>query len=145
MHTKEEIDAWLKKEGKNRQWLAEQCGVSYGSVNNWMSINRPIPAKALIIIDKLMEQANTPKGIEVDIPKLSITIHIPHQEFVEYSNLATQCGMGVSDFIIYVLRYAGDHHDKIASYIGNYKELNDGVIKKMPRTQDHSPVKRTIA
>lgn len=60
MHTKEEIDQWLKDIGKTRQWLADQCGVKYLVVNNWFSKSRTIPKKALIIIDNLMNHPNLP-------------------------------------------------------------------------------------
>ncbi len=51
--TKNEIVTWLKDHRRDRQWLAKQCGVSVGTVNNWFSTG--FSAAALAAIDKLMK------------------------------------------------------------------------------------------
>ncbi len=56
--TKEEIREWLRENGKNREWLADQCGVHKTTVNNWFS-NRPIPGSSLATIRILMDQKPT--------------------------------------------------------------------------------------
>lgn len=51
---KDSIKKWLKKNNHNRAWLAEQCGVSKRTVDDWLSTSRQIPAKAILVIQKLM-------------------------------------------------------------------------------------------
>lgn len=45
MHSKAEIKSWLKKNGKNRVWLADRLGVSKATVDKYLSTNVPIPGK----------------------------------------------------------------------------------------------------
>lgn len=49
----EEIKEWLSASGHSREWLADQCGVSFTTVNGWLSANRTIPGPALRLIDRL--------------------------------------------------------------------------------------------
>lgn len=58
--TKEEIKIWLKGTGKNRKWLAEKCNVSISAVNSWLSTDRGIPSKSIIIIQNLMRNDSSP-------------------------------------------------------------------------------------
>lgn len=53
---KREIKAWLKTIGKNREWLAEQCGVTKRGLDVWLSTSRPIPKQSGRIIERLMSQ-----------------------------------------------------------------------------------------
>lgn len=68
MHSKSDIKKWLKENGKNCNWLAEQCGVSIHTVYGWMSSRRPIPAKSRVRIEELMSETasslGTVKGVE---------------------------------------------------------------------------------
>lgn len=57
MHSKSDIKKWLKENGKDCNWLAEQCGVSIHTVYGWMSVRRKIPAKSLARIRELMGEA----------------------------------------------------------------------------------------
>ncbi len=50
----ESVKSWLKSAGKDRQWLANQCGVALGTVNNWLSAGRPITGASARIIRDLM-------------------------------------------------------------------------------------------
>lgn len=54
MLTKEDIKKWLKTTGRDRKWLADQCGVSKRQVDNWFSSSTNISARALLIIQQLM-------------------------------------------------------------------------------------------
>ena len=111
MHTKEEIDQWLKDIGKTRQWLADQCGVKYLVVNNWFSKSRTIPKKALIIIDNLMNQPQPADDSQISIADLDINLKVSHDKFLEFNNYAKACGMIIVDWIFYVLEYAGDNKE----------------------------------
>lgn len=57
---KDNVKKWLAREGKTREWLAEQCDVSVRTVNNWLGSERPIPAKAVLVIERLMNFQQTP-------------------------------------------------------------------------------------
>lgn len=52
--TKEDVKKWLKAIGKDRFWLAEQCGTTKRTVDDWLSTGRAIPAKAVLVIQQLM-------------------------------------------------------------------------------------------
>lgn len=53
---KEDVKAWLKAIGKNREWLGLQCGVGKRIVDSWLSTSRRIPGPAGRIISRLMAQ-----------------------------------------------------------------------------------------
>ena len=54
--TKGDVKHWLKAIGKNRDWLAMECGTEKGTVNNWLSPSGPFPASAMLKIQSLMSQ-----------------------------------------------------------------------------------------
>lgn len=83
--TKSEIKTWLKRTGRNREWLGEQCGAKKSTVNNWLSTEIEVPAKALLIIEGLMradaENAPAPAPVEqIDMP-----IRVSVQQFDAYT------------------------------------------------------------
>lgn len=63
MHSKSDIKKWLKVNGKDCKWLAEQCGVSIHTVYGWMSSRRPIPAKSRARIEDLMGVVEPSLGV----------------------------------------------------------------------------------
>lgn len=63
MHSKSDIKKWLKENGKDCDWLAEQCGVSIHTVYGWMSSRRSIPAKSRVRIGELMGEVKQPLGV----------------------------------------------------------------------------------
>lgn len=63
MHSKSDIKKWLKENGKDCNWLAEQCGVSIHTVYGWMSSRRPIPAKSQTHIEYLMGDVEPSLGV----------------------------------------------------------------------------------
>lgn len=63
MHSKSDIKKWLKENGKDCNWLAEQCGVSIHTVYGWMSSRRPIPAKSQAYIEELMGEIEPSLGV----------------------------------------------------------------------------------
>ena len=54
--TKDSIRKWLSEESHSRKWLAEKCGVTQKTLNNWLGSERPVPQKALRMIEKLMRE-----------------------------------------------------------------------------------------
>lgn len=63
MYRKSDIKKWLKENGKDCNWLAEQCGVSIHTVYGWMSVRRKIPAKSLARIRELMGKEEPSLGV----------------------------------------------------------------------------------
>ena len=51
--TKDKIRKWLAAKGRDREWLAQQCGASKGTVDQWFY--RGFSDSALATIDKLMQ------------------------------------------------------------------------------------------
>ena len=62
--TKEEIKAWLKESGHDRDWLGAQLGVSRRTVDNWLSSNIRIPGRKLLAIGQLSSKGREPIGAE---------------------------------------------------------------------------------
>jgi hypothetical protein len=59
---KEQIEKWLSDLGKDRQWLAEQCGTSVRTVESWFS-KRGFTTAALKQIERLhRETTAAPDG-----------------------------------------------------------------------------------
>lgn len=54
--TKGDVKNWLKAIGKDRDWLARECGTEKGTVNNWLSPSGPFPSNAILKIHSLMSQ-----------------------------------------------------------------------------------------
>lgn len=125
MHTKEEIDQWLKEIGKTRQWLADQCGVKYLVVNNWFSKSRTIPKKAMIIIDNLMSQPKPSGDSQVSIPDFDINLKVSPDKFLEFNKYAKSCGMNIVDWIICVLEYVGDNKELLLKRLQEEKDKEE--------------------
>ena len=53
----ERVSEWLELIGKSREWLAEQIGVSVGTVNGWYSpgSKRPIPKPNIKLMEHLIQ------------------------------------------------------------------------------------------
>lgn len=55
--SQEAVTAWLARHQRNREWLAEKCGVSVAAVGHWLNRKgdaRPIPARHVLTIQRLM-------------------------------------------------------------------------------------------
>lgn len=50
---KQNIKAWLKDNGKDYSWLAEVCGVSKNTINNYLA-KKPIPASKIPVIESII-------------------------------------------------------------------------------------------
>lgn len=92
MSTKE-IKSWLSEIGRDRKWLADQCGVSISTVNGWLSANRPIPGPAAKIIERLRHGA---------APELNPELTLA--EFMSAQQRAKSSGLGFGDWIAGLIR-----------------------------------------
>jgi hypothetical protein len=56
--TRDTVNAWLDEHRRDREWLAAQCEVGVAAVGHWLNMKaespRPIPSKAVIVIENLM-------------------------------------------------------------------------------------------
>lgn len=64
--TKKEIKLWLKSIGKDRQWLAQMCGVTKPTVDGWFRLAGVIPDYKLKLIKQKMKSENQ-KDIQIII------------------------------------------------------------------------------
>jgi hypothetical protein len=51
---KDKIKQWLKEKSHDRQWLADQIGVSKRTVDGWLSSNKPMPRKVELLLERLL-------------------------------------------------------------------------------------------
>lgn len=81
---RDQIKNWLRASGKDRFWLAEQCGVEKVSVDGWFSRNN-FPKAQLALIQKLISETQPPpyeiEGKE-NMGKLFITLNPESQDAV---------------------------------------------------------------
>lgn len=92
---KAEIKKWLKDIGKDRDWLAEQCGVTRGGINIWLSSSRPIPRQTGKLIVRLMAQYPAADSIPATPPNAAdnaITLTVDDATFDAWNNAATAEG-----------------------------------------------------
>lgn len=84
---------WLKAKSLSRHWLADKCGVSKGTVDQWFKVThpRPIPEPTQRLISGLMEE-------ERINPKFSL------DEISKMSERASEEGKEIDDWIIEAVR-----------------------------------------
>jgi len=85
--TARDIVLWLKGMGRNRVWLAENCGVQKRTVDNWLSSNRPIPRKALLIVQGMMGAQSDLESIE-EASQQNLVLHFSEAEFESICHIA---------------------------------------------------------
>lgn len=116
--SKDDVKKWLKKIGKDRIWLAKQCGAkSKRTVDDWLSTSKNIPEKSLIIIQRLMDESKNVASTHVleELPnqeclgKMFITLEAEVQEIV-YSE-AFRIGLSVSAYCSLAVEYAASHKE----------------------------------
>ncbi len=90
----ETIKTWLKSNRKDRQWLADKCGVHKQTVDGWLSANRTISAPAATIIRGLM------KGSAALNPRLTL------EEYNRAQSIAHAKGQSLEDWISELIKGA---------------------------------------
>lgn len=94
--TKEDIKKWLKAIGKDRFWLAEQVNTPKRTIDNWLSPSGSLPAKAIIIIQRLMRgEVEASPRIVIDFSDeewaiLCEAAKAQKETFLEFVNTAIQ-------------------------------------------------------
>ncbi|MDB6080484.1 MAG: peptidase and domain protein [Akkermansiaceae bacterium] len=110
MLSKDEIKAWLAANGRDRAWLAERCGVSKSTVNNWLSTSISIPLKKLQMIDRLTVQLQSEKIDERRAAGLlpedanRFMLQFSEEDFARINDAANKRGMRIKDYIAWAIR-----------------------------------------
>lgn len=98
--TKGDVKHWLKSIGKNRHWLAEQCGTEKGTVNNWLSPSGPFPATAMLKLQALMSQYKPELSESNDtILPHRIILDISEDRMKQYEQIASEQGISLRQWL----------------------------------------------
>lgn len=101
-----EVKQWLKSQGLDYGWMAEQCGVSEITVRNWMS-QKTIPVLKQQLIQRVMTQLPTSNasltpidtpGVEVDA-SLTLTVKLSPDLYGKLETKAAKQGQTVGDIV----------------------------------------------
>lgn len=106
--SKDDIKAWLSTSGRDREWLAEQCGSSKNTVNNWLSTNIQVPSKALRIIETLMRADAEVERAKNPAPPMSLVLEVEGKRFDAYNRAATQRGLIIREWAVDILNEAAE-------------------------------------
>jgi hypothetical protein len=103
---KSEVKQWLKNQGLDYKWMAQQCGVSEITVRNWMS-QKTIPKLKQELLERVIVQrssANTglnpivTPGVEVDA-SLTLTVKLSPDLYNKLESKATKQGISVGNLV----------------------------------------------
>lgn len=106
---KSDVKAWLKAIGKNRDWLAQQCGVKKRTADNWLSSSQPISTQATRLIERLMEQYPATGNAPATYPSAaenSITLTVNAATFDAWNRAATAEGKLLRQWCVDVINDA---------------------------------------
>ncbi len=97
--TKGDVKHWLKAIGKNRDWLAMECGTEKGTVNNWLSPSGPFPASAMLKIQSLMSQYKTVRPEDEPVQTNRLVLEITEERMRKYERAASEKGVPLRQWI----------------------------------------------
>lgn len=104
---KERIKQWLKAERQTRQWLAEHCGVSKKTVDNWLSSPKPVPPKALLIIERLMAKS-VEREAGAGLPDHILVLRVDEEDFDRFNRASLDEGLTMRDWAVQALIEAAE-------------------------------------
>lgn len=84
-----DLKAWLKTIGKNREWLAEQCGVKKRTVDSWFSwgtITEQTEKHLKLLMNQYSEK-DTPSPVSEEN---SLTLSVDSATFDRWNTAAAQ-------------------------------------------------------
>ncbi len=90
--TKGDVKNWLKAIGKDRDWLARECGTEKGTVNNWLSPSGPFPSNAILKIHSLMSQYGPAQPENEAIQTNRLVLEITEERMRKYERAASEKG-----------------------------------------------------
>lgn len=106
--TKEDVKNWLKAIGKDRGWLAMECGTEKGTVNNWLSPSGPFPANAILKIQSLMAQYQTVQPEKTGIQPNRLVLEITEERMRKYETAASEKGVPLRQWLMELADEAAD-------------------------------------
>ncbi|MGJ8678623.1 MAG: hypothetical protein ACSHX0_14015 [Akkermansiaceae bacterium] len=95
--TKERAIKWLKDNHHSRDWLAEKCGVKRGTVNNWLTTPRGLPAKASLIIINLIK-IDDAKSKELNAKPQNLVLTFERERFTRICKTAAMKGQSPQEW-----------------------------------------------
>lgn len=110
--TKEDVKNWLKAIGKDRDWLARECGTEKGTVNNWLSPSGPFPANAILKIHSLMSQGTSVQPEDVPIQLNRLVLEITEERMRKYETAASEKGVPLRQWLTDLADEAADVHQR---------------------------------
>ena len=97
--TKGDVKHWLKAIGKNRDWLAMECGTEKGTVNNWLSPSGPFPASAMLKIQSLMSQYKTVRPEDEPVQTNRLVLEITEERMRKCERAASEKGVPLRQWL----------------------------------------------
>lgn len=98
---KEEIKQWLADHGKDRQWLADQLGLTKSTVNNWLSTTLTIPEGKQAVIRRIFaaEEAAEKNRLQQLQPQNQIfSVEVTLAEFRLISQAAKEANQTIEEW-----------------------------------------------
>lgn len=104
---KNSVKLWLKSNGLDYRWIAEQCGVSEITVRNWMS-QKNIPLLKQQLLERVMVQlpaVPTATGADTEVPgvsvnaTLSLTVHMAPEMYHRLAERALTAGTTMEQMV----------------------------------------------
>lgn len=119
---KKSVKDWLKATKRDREWLAEQCGVKKSAVDEWFKKRRDIPTPSAIIIKKLMEESpikdfGNPPGLPENILNNKLYLSISPDLHETLETQAFLNNMTLSAYCSLIIEWAADHEGIILNDI----------------------------
>ena len=113
--SKESIKSWLaERPERSREWLADKCGVTKRTVDNWLSSGIEIPLKAQRLLESLIRDDQSAAKTDEKVTHLMLTV--PLTEFDEWCRAALLNGQIVSQWALQSIRdaYQQEHLIKLS-------------------------------
>lgn len=106
--TKGDVKNWLKAIGKDRDWLARECGTEKGTINNWLSPSGPFPANAILKIHSLMSQYGPVQPEKAPIQTNRLVLEITEERMRNYERAASEKGVPLRQWLTELADEAAD-------------------------------------
>lgn len=105
---KKGVKQWLKSQGLNYSWIAEQCGVSEITVRNWMS-QKHIPTLRRQLLERVMMQLP-----QQDAPAATTTAEVP--------------GLSVNAGFTLTIQLSGDIYNRLLARAGEEESTVEQLV-----------------
>ena len=108
--TKGDVKNWLKAIGKDRDWLARECGTEKGTVNNWLSPSGPFPSRAMLKIHSLMSKHGPVQPEKAPVQTNRLVLEITEERMRNYERAAAEQGVPLRQWLTELADEAADAH-----------------------------------